>query len=133
MQKKRGQKERREHDSCSGNEDSAMDKWLDQNESLGADQKGPCNKAGHTRGCQSINNDSNSGTAYIKRREDKLLRNMREMVEPWKRRNWRPRRRWIDNTMEDINKYGMTSGMTVDIQCWKFIMNAGPQRCEDGL
>ena len=56
------------------------------------------------------------------------------MVVPGKRRRGRPRRRWIDNTREDMNKYKLTADMTEDRHFWKSMVKTDPQRCgDDGL
>ena len=41
----------------------------------------------------------------MRREEDNLSRKMTDMVVPGKRRRWRPRRIWVDNTREDMKKY----------------------------
>ena len=51
-----------------------------------------------------------------RREEDHISRKMMDMVVPRKRRRGRPRRRWIDNTREDMKKYEMTAGMTENKQ-----------------
>ena len=52
------QKERRQQIACSGNEDATMNKRLYQ--------KGPCQKPGHIRGCQSMPNvHNNNKSIYI--------------------------------------------------------------------
>ena len=45
----------------------------------------------------------------------------------------RPRRRWIDNNREDMNKYELTADMNENRQYWKIMAKTGPQRCGDGL
>ena len=70
---------------------------------------------------------------HIKRREeDNLSRKMVDMVVPEKRRGW-PRRRWLDNTWEDMNKIELTADMTENRQYWKMVVKTGSQRCGDGL
>ena len=44
----------------------------------------------------------------------------------------RPRRRWIDNTREDIKKYELTADMTENTQYWNMMVKTGPQRRGDG-
>ena len=58
---------------------------------------------------------------------------MMDMVVPGKGRRGRPRRRWIDNTREDMNKYELTTDMTENRQYWKMMVKTGSQRCGDGL
>ena len=62
------------------------------------DQKRP----GHTRGCQSVPNVNIRETEKIK-----LVRTHQK-----KRRRGRPRRRWLDNTREDMKKYELAADMT---------------------
>ena len=45
----------------------------------------------------------------------------------------RPRRRWIDNNREDMNKYELTADMTENRQYWKMMVKTGPRRSGDGL
>ena len=61
------------------------------------------------------------------------LKKKMEMVVTGKRRRGRPRRRWIDNNREDMNKYELTADMTENRQYWKMMLKTGPQRCRDGL
>ena len=71
---------------------------------------------------------------HIRRREeDNLSRKIMDMVIPGKRRRGRPRRRWIDNNREDMNKYELTADMTENRQYWKMMVKTGPQRSGDGL
>ena len=50
---------------------------------------------------------------HVRRREeDNLSRTMMDMVVPGKRRRGLPRRRWIDNNREDMNKYELTADIT---------------------
>ena len=64
-----------------------------------------------------------------------------DMVVPGKRRRGQPRRRWIDNTCEDMKKYEMTSDinmigttdMTENRQYWQMMVNTGQQRSGDSL
>ena len=44
-----------------------------------------------------------------------------------------PRRRWIDNTREDMKTYYLRADMTEKRQYWKLMVKTGPQRCGDGL
>ena len=56
------------------------------------------------------------------------------MVVPGKRRRGRPRRRWIDNTREDIKKYELTADMSEENrEYWEMMVKTDPQRCGDGL
>ena len=49
------------------------------------------------------------------------------MVVPGKRiRRRRPRRRWLDNTREDMKQYEMTAIMTGNRQYWKVTVKTGP-------
>ena len=71
---------------------------------------------------------------HIRRREeDNLSRKIMDMVVPGKRRMGRPRRRWIDNNREDMNKYELTADMTENRQYWRMMVKTGPQRSGDGL
>ena len=71
---------------------------------------------------------------HIRRREeDNLSRKIMDMVVPGKRRSGRPRRRWIDNNREDMNKYELTADMTENRQYWKMMVKTGPRRSGDGL
>ena len=45
----------------------------------------------------------------------------------------RPRRRWIDNTREDMKKYELRADMTENRPYWKMMVTTGPQRSGDGL
>ena len=56
-----------------------------------------------------------------------------DVVVPGKRRRGRPRRRWLDNNWEVMNKYELTDDMTENRQYWIMIVKTGPQRCGDGL
>ena len=56
-----------------------------------------------------------------------------DMVVAAKRKTGRPRRRWIDNTRDDMNKYELTADLTENRQYWKMMTKTGPQRCGDGL
>ena len=51
---------------------------------------------------------------------------MMGMVVPGKIRRGRPRRRWIDNNREDMNKYELTADMTENRQNWKVMVKTGP-------
>ena len=71
---------------------------------------------------------------HIRRREeDNLSRKIMDMVVPGKRRRGRPRRRCIDNNLEDMSKYELTADMTENRQYWKLMVKTGPQRSGDGL
>ena len=55
----------------------------------GLDQRGPCQKPGHTRGCRSMQNINIPETEYMKlvwaiggREEDNLSRKVMDMVVP---------------------------------------------------
>ena len=67
----------------------------------------------------------------MRRAEDNFSRKMMHMAVAGKRRRGRPRRRWIDNTREDINKYKMTHDMTENREYWKMMVKTGPHGCED--
>ena len=54
-----------------------------------------------------------------RREEDNLSRQMVDMVVPGKRRRGRPRRKWIDNTREDMKKYELRADLTEHRQYWK--------------
>ena len=71
---------------------------------------------------------------HIRRKEeDNLSRKMMDMVVPGKRIRGRPRRRWIDNNREDMDKYELTADMTDNRQYGRMMVKTGPQRCGDGL
>ena len=70
---------------------------------------------------------------HIRRREDNLSRKMMDMVVQGKRRRGRSRRKWIDNTREDMKIYELTADMTENRQYWKMMVKTGPQRCGGGL
>ena len=60
---------------------------------------------------------------HIRRSEEyNLSRKMMDMAVPRKRRRGQPRRRWIDNTRQDMNKYEMTADMTKTIQNWTMMV-----------
>ena len=73
-------------------------------------------KPDNTRGCQSMPRFPTQKRlkwyGHIRRsEEDNLSRKMMDIIVPGKRRRERPRRRWIDNTQEDM-KYELTADMT---------------------
>ena len=43
----------------------------------------------------------------------------------WEDKKGRPRRRWLDNTREDMEKYEMTTDMTENRQYWKMMVKTG--------
>ena len=102
-------------------------------------KKGPCQKPEHTKDakvCQMstfLRQKRLNLYGHIRRREDNLSRKIMDMVVPGKRRRGRPRRRWIDNNREDMNKYELTADMTENRQYWKMMVKTGPQRSGDGL
>ena len=44
-----------------------------------------------------------------------------------------PRRKWIDNNREDMNKYELTADISENRQYWKTMVKTDSQRCGDGL
>ena len=64
--------------------------------------------------------------------EDNLSRKMMDMVVPGKRRG-RSRRRWIDNTRDDMKIYELTDDMTENRHYWMMMVKTGPRRSGEGL
>ena len=67
-----------------------------------------------------------------RREEDNLSRKNMNTIVPGKRRMGRPRRRWIDNTREDMKKYELRADMIENRQYWKMMVKTDPQKCGDG-
>ena len=67
-----------------------------------------------------------------RREEDNLSRKLWTWLYR-EEKEGRPRRRWIDNTREDIKKYELTADMTENRQYWNMMVKTGPQRRGDGL
>ena len=56
-----------------------------------------------------------------------------EMGVPWKIRRGRPRRRWLQDTREDMNKYEMTSDMTENRHYWKMVAKTTLKKNQDSI
>ena len=69
-------------------------------------------------------------TYQEKRRRQPLKKNDGHGRTGEEMKGW-PRRRWIDNNREDMNKYELTADMTEDRQYWKMMVKTDPQRCGD--
>ena len=79
----------------------------------------------NTRGCQSVPNVNIPERQPLKKNDGHGCTG--------EEKKGRPRRRWIDNNMEYVNKYELTADMIENRQYWKMMAKTGPQRCEDGL
>ena len=62
---------------------------------------------------------------HVKRREDYMGKRMMEMVMPGRRKNGRPRRRWMDLVRDDMERVGVREGDKVDRVKWRILLHCG--------
>ena len=62
---------------------------------------------------------------HLKRREGCMGKRMMEMAVPGRKKRGRPRRRWMDLAMEDMERVGAKEGDEVDRDKWKILSCCG--------
>ena len=62
--------------------------------------------------------------AYQEKRRRQLIKKNNGHGRTGERTRGRPRRRWIDNNLEDMSK--LTADMTENRQYWKMMVKTGP-------